>query len=235
MDIRTKFKYPTNEEIELIQHKNPRISRFGFPACFPSDFDNLEVFHRYYNLNSWDVLLHNRIADFTTCFMYVLVHLNRGLPSTSGHLVNNEQYFINYTNTNFYLGYLLFCFQAINDVILQIANLYFQCGLTEPMVTKTKIKEKLAVNYPHLSEIITAYYENIKDIVELRNSLTHRFNPLQLDNRALLVTDKKVIMPMNNEINDYDNFIEITEDSIVKLNLYIEALKLNMKIDTLNI
>ena len=148
MNIRAKFSYPTQQEIDSIQDKVPGISRFGFPVVFPFDFHDLALFHRYYNLYSWDMLLHNRIADFDSYYMYVLIHLKRGVPKTSKEVIADEQKRINYINANFYLGYLLFSFQAINDLILQILNVYFECGLSEASIYVRTIKSILQHSHP---------------------------------------------------------------------------------------
>lgn len=234
MDIRTKFKYPTQEEIESINDKAPGISRFGFPMCFPTDFEDLTVLHRYDNLHSWDMLLHSKIADFDTCYMYVLIHLKRGVPKTSTEVISNEPFRINYTNVNFYLGYLLFCFQAINDNILQIINLHFMLGFKEKDVKREKIVEKLKLNYQSISIATVDFYGKIKNLVELRNSITHRFSALEIDRRAHLFTDKKIVMPMSNELPDYEILMKTVEHSVFELKKYIEVLKVNMIINPLN-
>lgn len=230
MDIRTKFRYPTQEEIDSIQDKVPGISNFGFKRLFPSNINNLALFTRYDHLYSWDLLLHNRIADFDTCYMYVLVHLNRGVPRTSKEVVNDEERKSNYINVTFYLGYLLFSFQAINDLILQILNVYFECGLPERNVCSKNIKPELQNNYPNIVAVLDNYISATKDINELRNALTHRFNRLEIDNRAILESTTKVIIRMTNDLPDYDSILEIIESSVLKLNDYIKVLKQNITI-----
>lgn len=228
MNIRAKFSYPTQQEIDSIEDKAPGISRFCFPAVFPFDFDNLTLFHRYDHLYGWDSLLHNRIADFDSCYMYVLIHLKRGVPGTTKEIIANEQKRINYINTNFYLGYLLFSFEAINDLILQILNVYFECGLSESNVKLNTIGLKLQNSYPNIVTALNNYVCAIKDIKDLRNALTHRFSPLEIDNRAKLESPTKVIMPMSNDLPDYDRILKIIESSVSELRKYMEELKRNM-------
>lgn len=228
MNIRAKFSYPTQQEIDSIQNKAPGISRFCFPAVLPFDFDNLALFHRYDHLYSWDMLLHNRIADFNSCYMYVLIHLKRGVPRTSKEVIANEQKRINYINANFYLGYLLFSFQAINDLILQILNVYFECSLSETNVCLRTIKQKLQNSYPNIVTVLDNYVCATKDINELRNALTHRFSPLEIDNRAQVKSETKVTLPMSNDLPPYDDILKTIESSVSELKKYMEELKPNM-------
>lgn len=231
MNIRAKFSYPTQQEIDSIQDKVPGISRFGFAVVFPFDFHDLALFHRYDNLYSWDMLLHNRIADFNSCYMYVLIHLKRGVPKTSKEVIADEQKRINYINANFYLGYLLFSFQAINDLILQILNVYFECGLSEARIYVRTIKSVLQHSHPNIVTVLDNYVSATTDINDLRNKLTHRFSPLEIDNRAKLESTTKVIMPMSNDLPDYDRFLKTIESSVLELKDYILTLKQNMNIN----
>ena len=75
------------------------------------------------------------------------------------------------------------------------------------------------------------YLSATTDINDLRNKLTHRFSPLEIDNRAKLESTTKVIMPMSNDLPDYDRILKTIESSVLKLKDYILALKQNMNIN----
>jgi hypothetical protein len=230
MDIRTKFKYPTDEEFQIIQNKNPTIKNFGFLVVSPWKFRDNSEFIKYDHLSQWDHQLHNWIADFNSCYMYVLVNFNRGTPLSTHEMIENETLYINYININFYLKYLLLCFDGINNNILNILNIYYGCNLNESGITKTNLSKKLVLSNPDINEIIDGYYKQTNKLLELRRSIAHRFDLLQIDNRAKVINENKIEMPFNNNIPDYTNYIEIVEASILDLKQYIKTLASKMKI-----
>jgi hypothetical protein len=79
--------------------------------------------------------------------------------------------------------------------------------------------------------VLDNYLSATTDINDLRNKLTHRFSPLEIDNRAKLESTTKVIMPMSNDLPDYDRILKTIESSVLKLKDYILALKQNMNIN----
>lgn len=233
--LREDFKYPSNDEIDVISNEIPSVVNFGFKnlketELFLDGLPNEEV-KRIDHLFWWDYCLGNRFGRLRQTFEYILVHYMRGITELNNPKSPRETantLLVDYYSEAFYYFY----FTSL-DIIAQIINVYFRLNIDEDKVDFTKIKIK-ETKVKHLLE---QFYEYNKQSRELRNTFTHRFSPTMGDFRAQTVMgedDQNILGFGSNKQIALDTIVCDIKNAMRMLSTLLDQLRNYLKSDIEN-
>lgn len=219
---RVDFKYPSIEEILAIKDKIPKFSNFGFKynssleLCVSNTVPMDEAI-RIGNLHDWDICLLNRFGKLRTTYERILVLFNRGISKDFDTDINSSKVLVDTLLFEYYSEVFYYFYFSSLDILAQIICLYYDPFVKEESVSFNERFVKEYNKYILNDNILLTTYEQLKDARDCRNSFTHRFTPLMVDNRASFIENNKKILGAgfgNVEKYDHEFIIKNTNDSM---------------------
>lgn len=228
------INYPTQDDADYFRDKAPKLKQFGFRSF--SNYDHFKPFNeiaRAENLNAWDnVVLNTKIYHLKKSYLNCLTFHKRGLSNEVKNLDDNTKNFI------FYLENAFYTIQSIDDVFLQIVNVFYDICLEENEVSfrtnpdgkpSNKFSKELNVKYPEVFDHLKSHISSVKEEKDVRHSSVHRYPLLFIDRKTKVefIDGKESISlsSFNNDMPDYKNLLDLLESWINKTEILQENLR----------
>ncbi len=215
--------YSTAEDAEYFADKVPKLRQFGFNSTNLEDhYKPFKTIAKIENLKAWDnVVLNTKIWHLKKSYLNCLVFHKRGLCTNVKYMDTNTLTFVYYLENAFYT------IQSIDDIFLQILNVFYDINVKDNDVAIRVNKDRspngsysTALNNanPKAFKIFVSHINAVKIEKDVRNSSIHRYPLLFLNRKTSveLIEGKESI-----RLSSFKNDLPDHEDLLNKLERWI--------------